>query len=45
MNITQVAYAVGFNNANHFSTIFKRHFGMTPSEYKDAGDGSPNNTV
>jgi YesN/AraC family two-component response regulator len=45
VNITQVAYAVGFNNANHFSTIFKRHFGMTPSEYKDAGDGSPNNTV
>lgn len=33
VNITQVAYAVGFNNANHFSTIFKRHFGMTPSEY------------
>ncbi len=45
VNITQVAYAVGFNNANHFSTIFKRHFGMTPSEYKDAGDGSQNNTV
>ena len=35
VNITQVAYAVGFNNANHFSTIFKRHFGMTPSEYKE----------
>lgn len=37
VNITQVAYAVGFNNANHFSTIFKRHFGMTPSEYKERG--------
>ena len=35
VNITQVAYAVGFNNANHFSTIFKRHYGMTPSEYAE----------
>lgn len=33
INITQVAYAVGFNNQAHFSTVFKKHFGMTPSEY------------
>jgi AraC-like DNA-binding protein len=33
INVTQVAYAVGFNNQAHFSTVFKRHFGMTPTEY------------
>jgi len=26
-------YAVGFNNATHFSSVFKKHFGMSPSEY------------
>ena len=35
VNITQVAYAVGFNNSTHFSTVFKKHFGMSPSEYAE----------
>lgn len=35
INITQVAYNVGFNNQTHFSTIFKKHFGMTPTEYSE----------
>ena len=35
INITQVAYSVGFNNQAHFSTVFKKHFGMTPTEYAD----------
>lgn len=38
INITQVAYAVGFNNQAHFSTVFKKHFGMTPSEYAARGE-------
>ena len=33
INISQVAYSVGFNNQTHFSTVFKRHFGMTPKAY------------
>jgi AraC-like DNA-binding protein len=33
INISQVAYSVGFNNQTHFSTVFKRHFGMTPKGY------------
>jgi AraC-like DNA-binding protein len=33
VNITQVAYAVGFSNQTHFSTAFKKHYGMTPKEY------------
>jgi AraC-like DNA-binding protein len=35
INITQVAYSVGFNNQTHFSTAFKKHFGVTPSEYAE----------
>lgn len=35
VNITQVAYSVGFNNQTHFSTVFKKHFGMTPTEYAE----------
>ncbi len=33
VNVTQVAYAVGFSNLAHFSTVFRKHFGMSPSEY------------
>lgn len=33
INITQVAYSVGFNNQAHFSTVFKKYFGVTPTEY------------
>lgn len=35
INVTQVAYAVGFNNQTHFSTVFKKHYGMTPTEYQN----------
>ena len=33
MNISQVAYAVGFSNQTHFSTTFKKFYGISPSEY------------
>ena len=33
INVTQVAYSVGYNNQTHFSTVFKAHFGMSPTEY------------
>lgn len=36
INVTQVAYTVGFSNLAHFSTIFRKHFGMAPSEYVDS---------
>ena len=35
INVTQVAYTVGFSNLAHFSTIFRKHFGVAPSEYAD----------
>ena len=33
INITQVSYMVGFANNSHFSTAFKKYFGMSPTEY------------
>lgn len=32
-NVTDVAYAVGFNDASYFSRTFRRYIGMTPSSY------------
>lgn len=31
--VTEVALMVGFVNAKHFSTVFKKHFGVPPSKY------------
>lgn len=38
VNITQVAYIVGFTNEAHFSTVFRKHFGVSPSEYFNKKD-------
>jgi len=35
VNVSQVAYAVGFANQAHFSTIFKKQFGLSPTEYAE----------
>lgn len=32
-NISQVAYDLGFEYPQHFSRMFKRHTGMTPTQY------------
>ena len=37
VDIAQVAYSLGFNAQSHFSTLFKRYTGMTPTEYRMAG--------
>jgi AraC-like DNA-binding protein len=33
VNIAQVADKVGYADKAHFSTAFKTHFGISPSEY------------
>ncbi|MBD3627477.1 helix-turn-helix transcriptional regulator [Cyclobacterium sp.] len=31
-NVSEIAYAVGFNSVSYFDRCFKKHFGKTPSE-------------
>ncbi|HNW58893.1 MAG TPA: response regulator [bacterium] len=33
LNVTQIAYQVGFKDASHFTKLFKKHFGQSPSEF------------
>ncbi|MEN5085557.1 two-component regulator propeller domain-containing protein [Sphingobacterium faecium] len=33
MNISQVAYALGFTNQTHFTTLFKKMYGLSPTDY------------
>lgn len=35
ISVAQVAYAVGFNSQSHFSTQFKKYFGVTPKDYTE----------
>ncbi|MDR1738318.1 MAG: response regulator [Candidatus Symbiothrix sp.] len=35
VRISDLAYAVGFNDPKYFSSCFKKEFGMIPSEYSD----------
>jgi AraC-like DNA-binding protein len=35
MNISEVAYAVGFTDPKYFTKCFKKETGMTPTEYRD----------
>ncbi len=34
-NISEIAYAVGFNDVSYFSKCFREMFGCTPSDYPD----------
>jgi AraC-like DNA-binding protein len=40
VNVTQVAYAVGFSNLAHFSTVFRKQFGVSPTEYIEQKAGA-----
>lgn len=40
IDISQIAYSVGFTSQPHFSTAFKRFTGFTPSEYRMDGGKS-----
>lgn len=34
--VSEVAYGAGFNDVSHFNHLFKRHHGMTPTEFRAA---------
>jgi AraC-like DNA-binding protein len=34
MSVTDICFTIGFENATHFSRIFREHFGYSPSSYK-----------
>ncbi len=33
-SLTEIAYRVGFNSSSHFSTMFRRKFGIRPSDVR-----------
>ena len=35
MNISQIAYALGFNEATHFNNFFKKHTALNPSAFRN----------
>lgn len=35
MNISQISYKVGFNNAKYFSKCFQKKYGETPTQFRD----------
>jgi len=35
ITISEVAYALGFNNLSHFSNTFKEFYGISPKEYSE----------
>ncbi|MFL1677196.1 AraC family transcriptional regulator [Paenibacillus dendritiformis] len=39
MSITEICFGVGFNDLAYFSRIFKRHTGLSPSQYKKKAPG------
>ena len=34
--ITEIAFSWGFNNAAHFSRVFREHAGLPPSDFRHA---------
>jgi len=40
--IASIAYSCGFNDISHFNHLFKRRFGVTPSDYRNRRPESTN---
>jgi AraC-like DNA-binding protein len=35
--VSEIAYSLGYENVSSFNRLFKRRFGVTPSEFRAAG--------
>ncbi|WP_321915928.1 MULTISPECIES: helix-turn-helix domain-containing protein [unclassified Paraburkholderia] len=44
-SITDIAMSWGFNNAAHFSRLFRHHFGMSAREYRTLGLNTGDNSI
>ncbi|KAA6323305.1 Sensor histidine kinase TodS, partial [termite gut metagenome] len=38
-NVTEIAEMTGFNDAKYFREVFKKHFNVSPSKYKESSSG------
>lgn len=36
VNLTEIAYQVGYNDYSYFNRVFKKHTGMSPREYRNS---------
>jgi len=36
LNIAQIAHENGFGDFSYFNRVFRRHFGATPSDFREA---------
>jgi transcriptional regulator GlxA family with amidase domain len=36
MSIKEIAFSVGFGSTAHFSRDFKKHYGLPPTDYRQA---------
>lgn len=41
MRSSEIAFRVGYNDAHYFSYLFKKHTGMTPSEWRKSNKNQP----
>ncbi len=40
MNVTQIAFSTGFEDSNYFSTVFKKHEGLSPLSFRKKTEGT-----
>jgi AraC-like DNA-binding protein len=36
MNVSEIAYMVGYTNTSHFSQVFKKYYQMSPTQYMES---------
>jgi AraC-like DNA-binding protein len=39
MSITEITYHIGYGHVTHFTTLFKKEFGLTPTEWRKENKG------